>query len=90
MDKRRWLQLSMNVVGTEIIVHGARGHFQIHSLTFLLSAQDEQTILELISPVSTVHYIKNSFLMVTEQTCVRERVHNHLRIVENLCFPDIL
>lgn len=62
MDKRRWLQLSMNMVGTEIIVHGVRGHSQIHFLTFLLSAQDEQTILELTSPVSTAHYIKNSFL----------------------------
>lgn len=72
----------MNVVGTEIIVHAVRGpEAQIHSLTFLLSAQDEPTTLELTSPVSTVHCIKNTFLMVPEQTCVRERVHNHLRKV---------
>lgn len=80
MGKLGCLPLSIDKVGIETIVHDKSGpDVQIHSLTSLKSVQDQQTVLELTFPASSVHCLRNTFLMVPEQICVREKVHNYLR-----------
>jgi len=61
MEEERWTQLTINILATDVSGPDAQLHpFQLAlslSLTFLKSSLDPEAILELTSPVSSVHCI---------------------------------
>lgn len=79
MGKLSCLPLSIDTVGTEaIVLDKSDPDIQIHS-HLPEECPGPADFLELTFSSSSVHCIRNMFLMVPKQTCVREKVLNYLR-----------